>query len=1087
MTSVLSPDQQVPEYFLQEASELLQTIDVELQTLRQGFSIQKMHSLMRAAHTLKGAASSVGLDAIKTTTHSLEDAFKALCVPDANLTPVVERLIFEAYDCLQLLFSAQSTNAQIDESGVLDRMAGVVVKLRENLGDQFGQDAYLPTSDELGFDMTKSIFEMGVNQRLDELEQAIKSSDPESLTSLLESQAEVFFGLAESLNLPGFGKIARTTVAALKHKPEQVVRIAKAALQDYRSAQTKVLQGDRIEGGAPSRTLQSLARQTPVSPKSHKTHQRHKVSRIPQKSSKPGWFSKLWSRLNQPVVQVLSPTESPSKVSQSGSVKVSSTVSEILSETPQVSEEISHGEADIGQNLDYIWDTKLSDIAVADSQQSLTAAIGSNKSIPELESSLSEANIVGSDISEPNTFESSISDTGMSEASMSEANGAENADLSLITEGELEILPPTEPSNKPPQVSETLRVSINHLEQLNHTIGELLTQQNRQVLYNQQLTTAVKAFLVHLSQQQQQLHKLQHQTLQTIPVGTSTPLNLTQRQSAEHQFDALELDHYSEQQLLIRGAFDTLVQQTESVEAIELFIRQSNQTLAKQQRLLNDLRSTMLDARMQPLEGLLQRFHQVLTRLVTQHNKSVTLTIEGGDVMVDKTIVDKLYDPLLHLLRNAFDHGIESLDIRRQQGKPEQGQIKISAKQASQYLVIKIRDDGQGLNLDAIRQKAIDNGLITVQESQQLSPTQISDLIFMPGLSTAEHVNELSGRGVGLDVVRTQVENLRGTLTVRHQLGKGTGFTLKVPAKLTIAKLLLCRAGQRLYALMTNNIEQILIPSANQIKTWNNKKILNLNVEGKEQLVLVITLSMALSYNDLLPSPQQSNVTASSDISPIILIRYRNRLVGIEVDQIIGEQELVIRSLGDLSTVPNYIYGCSILPNGRLSLVIDSGAFIFNNLQDLSQPFTNKDDGQRKKPLTRKVKSVAKQSILIIDDSITVRNTLAKALEKAGYLVVQAKEGNDALKKLQQTNVVAILCDLEMPGMNGFEFLRVRQSTPQIASVPIIMLTSRTSAKHRQLAQQLGATDYLTKPYLTPQLLMTVNNALNQQSEKNHG
>ncbi|MGD1949982.1 MAG: Hpt domain-containing protein, partial [Leptolyngbyaceae cyanobacterium] len=255
--------QQVPAYFLQEASELLQQIDTELQTMRQDFSVAKMHSLMRAAHTLKGAAASVGLDAIKTTTHSLEDAFKALCVPDATLTTAVESLIFEAYDCLQLLLSAQISEAQIDESGILDRMANVVAKLQDNLGDQFGNAGYLPTSSELGFDMTQSIFEMGVTQRLDNLENALKTPDPDTLKSLLEAQAEVFFGLAESLNLPGFGEIAQATLTALNHQPEQVVQIATIALKDYRTGQNRVLQGARAQGGAPSSDLSDLGSTRP--------------------------------------------------------------------------------------------------------------------------------------------------------------------------------------------------------------------------------------------------------------------------------------------------------------------------------------------------------------------------------------------------------------------------------------------------------------------------------------------------------------------------------------------------------------------------------------------------------------------------------------------------------------------------------------------------------------------------------------------------------------------------------------------------------------------------------------------------------
>ena len=1022
MTSASAPNQQVPAYFLQEASELLQQIDCELQTLRQEFGVQKMHSLMRAAHTLKGAAASVGLDAIKTTTHSLEDAFKALCAPDAKLTPVVERLIFESYDCLQLLLSNQLTNAEIDESGVLDRMASIVTQLQENLGDQFGQDGYLPTSSELGFDMTQSIFEMGVNQRLDDLEHALKKPDSENLKALLQSQAEVFFGLAESLNLPGFGEIARTTVTALNNQPNQVVQIAKVALKDYRSAQTLVLQGDRDQGGKPSKVLQQFSKKNSSKRRSKKRnkHRQSKSSQINQKVSKVSWFNGLWTWLNQPIGWTKSLADDSSQLVQSQAVK-SLTVSDNISR---------HGAAVI-QTPETIWATaSLSDGVAADAQQ----------------------------LSSPAT---------------QIKNDSSALEPSLLPKQRSEQFESIAPSHELPQDTATLRVSINHLEQLNHTIAELLTQQSRQALCNERLTVAMKTFLTRVSQQQQQLRKLQRQPI-------STAVHVPKLKSTEQLFDTLELDHYSEQHLLVQATLDTMVQQMESAEAIELFVQQNNHSLEKQQRLVNDLRETMLEARMQPLGHLLQRFHQVLARLATQHSKSVTLKIQGEDVLVDKAIVDKLYDPLLHLVRNAFDHGIESPEIRQQQGKPETGQIRLSATQTGRNLMIKIQDDGQGLNLDAIRRKAIDNQLITEIDAQQLTSTQISDLIFEPDLSTANHINDLSGRGVGLDVVRTQIQTLRGTVTVTHQREKGTCFIIKIPANLTIAKLLLCRAGERLYALTTDTIEQILVPSAEQLKTRNNKKVLSLQIDGKDQIILVVSLSEAIAYNDLLPTLQQSNINNNSDISPIMLIRYKNRLVGLEIDQLIGEQELVIRSLGDLSTIPGYIYGCSILPDGRLSLVIDGAALVLKTLQGFSQQITETNKSNREQTTSQQSRPVARQCILVIDDSITVRNTLTKALEKAGYWVLQAKEGNEALDKLQHTDVAAILCDLEMPGMNGFEFLKARQNTAKIASIPTIMLTSRTGIKHRQLAKELGATSYLTKPYITPQLLTTLTDVLEQ-------
>jgi len=960
----------VPSYFLQEASELLQQMDSELQTLQQEFGVQKVYALMRIAHTLKGAAASVGLDHIKTTTHALENVFRALCGPNATLTPAIESLIFEGYGCLQLLLSAQIADAHIDEASIVDRMADVVSKLEKHLGKRFGQDGYLPTSNELGVDITQSVFEKGVTKRLQELENALKKPDPATLTNLLRAHADVFSGLAESFNLPGFGSIVQTTLKALDCRPELVVQIAEIALTDYRAGQRLVLEGDRTQGGEPSLMLQKLA----TSPK----------------SSKNNWLGQVWNVLNQPIPGTAPQARTP------------------LTSAPNPA---TTNEGARGKVFDDLFTT-----APADSLDAV----------------------------------------------------ADGPLLSDFPKQKVSSLSVTSPSVTTSPGISNLKVSVDHLEQINYAIGDLLTQQNRQALYNSQLTTTVKALLTRLEQQQQQLDQLQSQ-------AKSGATAIPQTQASEHQFDTLELDHYSELQLQIQASLDAMVQQIESAEAIELFVRQSSQTLEKQQRLVKTLRETLVKARMQPINNVFERFHQVLGRLQAQQGKPVELKIEGSQVLVDKMIVDKLYEPLLHLVRNAFDHGVETSLERQHRGKQSKAQIQLSARQEGQYLSISVQDNGRGLDLDAIRQKAIHSQLIA--PTQSLTPAEIANLIFEPGFSTADQVNELSGRGFGLDAVRAQMQALQARVTVTHQPDEGTCFTLEIPTTLTIAKLLVCQAGETLYTFMTDAIEQIIIPKPGQLNTRNGSKGLSWQFAGEEQLVPVISLSEALSYSATLPRTHWQETKPTTDMaSPIILMRHKGNFLGLECHQLLGEQELVIRSIGEIDSAPSYLYGCSVLPDGRLSLVIDGAALTLDVLQrsmQSSNRATPSKSGRKPQP------SVSiKRSILVVDDSITVRNTLAQGLQKAGFLVLQAKDGGEALQKLETEQVMAILCDLEMPGINGFDFLRARQRTPHIASIPTIMLTSRTGDKHRQLAKELGATNYMTKPYLIPQLLEAINSAI---------
>ncbi|MFG6102257.1 hybrid sensor histidine kinase/response regulator [Leptothoe sp. EHU-05/26/07-4] len=997
MTSDSVHSQQVPSYFLQEASELLQQMDGELQTLSQDFGVQKVYALMRIAHTLKGAAASVGLDHIKTTTHSLENVFRALCSPNASLTPAIESLIFEGYGCLQLLLSAQIAEAQIDEPSILERMADVVSKLEKHLGSRFGQDGYLPTSSELGVDITRSVFEKGITQRLQQLEVALETPDPENLRSLLRSQADVFGGLAESFNLPGFGAIVQTTLKALECRPDLVVQIAQIALDDYRAGQRLVLDGDRNRGGEPSLMLKKLA--------------------TPPKSAKNNWLGQVWNALNQPIPGTTAKHQTATK-SQSPAAP-----SHRPNSPPSIPEQ---GAANKG-TLDDLLTTSES-VAIAETNALFATHQGG----------------AGLDNSDSRTDAPLLSDLPVPKSAPKTSS-----------------IPTLHVSN--------LKISVAHLDQINYAIGDLLTQQNRQALHNQQLATASKALLNRLEQQQQQLTKLLNQASHSALAHPTT-------RSTEYQFDTLEFDNYSELQLQVQASLDTLVQQIENAEAIELFVRQNTQAVEKQQRLIKTLRETVVTARMQPIDNVFQRFHQVLGRLVAQQGKPVELLIEGGHVLVDKMIADKLYEPLLHLIRNAFDHGVEKASERKQQGKIEDAKITLSAKQEGHHLSITVRDNGRGLNLDSIREKAISQQLITADEAQQLTSDQISELIFEPGFSTSAQVNDISGRGFGLDAVRAQIYPLHGRVTVTHKPDQETCFTLELPTHLTIARLLLCQTGETLYTFMTDAIEQILVPKPEQLSTRNERKMLSWELEGKEYLVPVISLADALNYNAKLPHSHWQRTDQTADISsPILIMRHQDKILGLECDHLLGEQELVIRSLGDMAFTPEYFYGCSILPNGRLSLVIDGSLLTVNVLQQSSQTSTvsSPPPHHQAEPST-----LEKQSILIVDDSITVRNTLAQGLQKAGYRVIQAKEGNEALQKLEHTPVTVILCDLEMPGMNGFDFLRARQRIPTVASVPTIMLTSRTGDKHRHLAQSLGADNYLTKPYLMPQLIETINNVL---------
>lgn len=1005
-------------YFLQEAPELLQVIEQELFTLRENFSINKVYTLMRATHTLKGAAASVGLETINTVAHTLEDIFRAICKPDLFIDQEIEALLFKGYECLCLPLTTELTGGLVNDAEVLDQSAAIFAELQEKLGDCFSQEAPIPSSEELGFDLTQSIFEVGVTQRLDQLATVIATGDPEQIATTLSTKAEVFLGLAESLNLPGFRAIAQAVLAALDNYPEQAVVIARVALANFQEARTDVLHGDRSQGGQPSLALQQLGGLL------HNSSQQF----------------------------------------QDALVDTQNSVTQIRLDTELQSEES-----------------------------------------PPNDQTTNESDLSSS----PHLFIPAPAQSAISSS------------------------------------TRTVRVNVEHLEQLNYLIGELLTNQNRQFLQNEQLSATVRVLVTKLTQHQQLLNQLQDlsdcqfsvpeqewlvedgrdngrldslKLFESIAgIHTVNPLPSYKHHIVRRVVDSTQMNQmktsistsYDEFHNLVQSILEDAVQLGEATDAIEMFARQSQETLEKQRRLLTNTRDSLMEARMLPLEHLFERFPRILRQLEVIHKKQVTLNFSGTDALVDKAVVEKLYDPLLHLLRNAFDHGVEFPATREKRGKPEKGQIEICAYHQGRYLVIEVRDDGHGLDFEKIRAKAVECQLVSPEQARSFNEAQLTQLIFDPGFSTASSVNDLSGRGIGLDVVRTHLQTIRGSVAVYSQPNQGTMFRLQIPLSLTIANLLLCEAGNQTYALFANSIEEILIPTAAQVRSWEGGKVLQWGKGGGLKLIPIYQLTKALNYSLSVTQPsvfETKHSHSKEQGMPVILIRCQDKLIGLEVDQLIGDQELVIRPLGAMITPPRYIYGSCILADGRLTLVLDGSTLIESLSQQQTVHPTNSNLTSSTPVLLtysieqpRLLSSVRaalpespnqddeerpKITLLLVDDSITVRQTLALTLQKAGYEVLQAKDGYEAIEQLRcHTNIQLIFCDIEMPRMNGFEFLKNRQLDRALADIPVVMVTSRSSEKHRLLASQLGANAYITKPYLEHMLLDTLADILGKNTE----
>ncbi len=1145
------------QFFIEEAPELLQEIEAGLLTLKQEHTTAKVHHIMRAAHSLKGGAASVELNAIATLAHRLETIFKALYSEALEIDTDLEGQLLSAYDCLRLPLMEQLATGAFDAEQALALADPVFAQIEERLGDALNQpDTYMPTSADLGVDMTKSIFEVDVQEGLERLAQVVAHPYDYEVAGELRAQAEVFLGFAELLNEQGFGAIAATTLAALEAHPERALEITQLALADFERARQAVLAGDahtaKSSGGAGLTYTQEISPCAALVTLSDTT-----TSEAPE-------FTAISAAESIADLESLVEEQEgiiPSLDDVFGSVFGASftdieehLATEVLENAHNAAQEEALEET-VGIAPEYLLgsigsashaDTDAADFSTVIDVEWVTDATNVTEEAQGETPSLEE--VFGSTFATPDT-QVSTSSSLVPVTSTSNALQQQHSDLVEPIESPetLEVavqsieqifeslpaiqdLPAPTSQSKPtdstganppaankvaasPSPKLSVRVDSERLERMNNLVGELAINRNGLSLQNDQLQGSVQELLNRFVRVQNLVGGLRKVSDQMLVAperynGTLPRLITQLSESAidRANFDSLELDSYGVLHMKLQELLEDMMQLEESVDDIVLFARATDQTLEQQRQMLTQLRDELMWARMLPLGEVLNRFPRMLRDLCATYHKQVSLKLFGTSVLVDKAALEKLYDPLLHLLRNAFDHGIEFPEIRRANGKPEQGQIEIRAYHRGSQTIIEVRDDGQGLNLERIRMRALELGLLDAKQLATITNNRLFELIFEPGFSTKDQVSELSGRGVGLDVVRSQMRALKGTLTVTSSPGEGTTFTLRLPLTLTIAKLLVCFSGPTALALPSDSIEEIVIPKADQIKLTGAQRFLH----WRGEIVPTYRLTELLNYACPLPETSTSRAlsTLPSPASwalPMLVLRHEQNFVALEIDRLVTEQELVIKPFGEAIAPPSCTYGCTILGDGSLIPVIDAAvlleqllgqntaiAAITTALKDTSvTPIDSLGASAAKKNASvsqskANVKTVKAPMILVVDDAAALRRTLALTLERAGCRVLQARDGREAIEQLQTSSFVdLVVCDIEMPNMNGFEFLSTRRQDPELLKIPVVMLTSRSNDKHRWLAMQLGATAYFTKPYLEQEFLVAIKHMISQSTPEN--
>ena len=543
-------------------------------------------------------------------------------------------------------------------------------------------------------------------------------------------------------------------------------------------------------------------------------------------------------------------------------------------------------------------------------------------------------------------------------------------------------------------------------------------------------------------------------------------------------FDLLEMDKYSDWHILAQEIMENIVQIKEIRNDLDVHLKDTETVQRSFQRTSKFMQKNMTEISMRPFSELLQQFPRALRQMELDYGKQVNFKVTGSNTLVEKNILARLNDPLLHLFRNAFDHGIETPEVRRVQGKSPEGMIEINASYRGNKTVITIRDDGHGIDLNKIIAKAKEMGLDD-DDIAKISQKELLDLIFEPGFSTSAQVTDLSGRGVGMDVVKNNLQEIGGDITVETQLGVGTTFSLSVPFTLSLVKVLLVEVNNLLLAVPSNLVEEVELLDDELISF--HPKSMKPQSSGKYsddqwEKIRLIELSDYLQFNYRPPS-QEIDAMPLIDQPTVLIIKKNDDLIGFKVDRYWAEQEVSIRQVENYLPLPEGFSGCTILGNGVIIPLVDTIELV-NAIQkqDLVTKSLDQDSLKDQSLLAKKNDD---NLILTVDDSINVRRFLSLTLEKANYLVEQAKDGQEGLEKLQSgIRPKLIICDVEMPRLDGFGFLAHVKNNPDLKDIPVMMLTSRSGEKHRKIAANLGANAYFTKPFQEQLLLQTIESLI---------
>jgi chemosensory pili system protein ChpA (sensor histidine kinase/response regulator) len=599
-----------------------------------------------------------------------------------------------------------------------------------------------------------------------------------------------------------------------------------------------------------------------------------------------------------------------------------------------------------------------------------------------------------------------------------------------------------EPGAERAMLGNLLRVRSDVVDRLVNEAGEISVARSR-------METEMRVLKESLLELTASVVRLRHQLREVeIQAESQMQARISLAKDNAEQFDPLEFDRFTRLQELTRFMNESVHDVHTVQQSMLQNLEQTTTVMLAQGRLNRDLQQGLMNVRMVSFNSITDRLYRIVRQTGKELNKRANLELQGANVELDRSVLEKMVAPFEHLLRNSIVHGLENDKQRAKSGKLPIGEIRLSVHQEGNEVVFEFSDDGAGLNFAKLREKALANG--SLQKDEKFSDDQLAQLIFTPGLSTATDVTEIAGRGIGMDVVRSEISGLGGRIEVSSKRGEGTQFLIHLPLTLAVTKVLMVRSGDVVYAIPSTLVEQVRQVKSAEMDALHKAR----QIEWQDYTYPLYYLPHLLGDMEVVQENQLRNM--------VLLLRSGSQRVALNIDELLGNQEVMVKNIGpQLARLPG-IAGATVMGDGKVVLILNPVQF--------AQRIGGGKVGQSvaEKPLN------TAPLIMVVDDSLTVRKITSRILSRAGYQVLTATDGVDALEKMEEFTPDVMILDIEMPRMDGFALVRELRRVPKTGNLPIIMITSRTADKHREYAMQLGVNTYLGKPYQEDELLQNI-------------